>query len=423
MSWIDIAAIGVVGLTIGLYVLQVLLVRGAFQRAALEYKTPPEPMRKPRVSILKPLSGLDDELAENLESFAHLVGVEYELLFGVASIDDPAVPVVRDFIARHPEVEARLIKTDPDAALNPKVAQLIGLEGAATGDVLISCDSNVRVHPAYAKNLVGELCRPGVHLVSNVLLGNGEKTFGATMENLLLATFQAPGVVGGWALTNGGGLAITVGKSMCTWRWALEKVGGYRRVRNVLAEDQALGKLYVAEGYGVWLSFDQVENRNVHGSLMQTLHRHTRWAYTRRSIFPQGYAIEIILVPLLFATGFLFLAPSWITLTLFLGAAAVQAVGSRVFTAQLSRAPLPWWSFFLEIPRTWIYGGCWIAGWVGKRVRWRGHKLTIGPDGELEPTTAEGHARIHAVQGAATRGWTDITESVVPAAPPKLLQP
>ena len=44
----------------------------------------------PRVSILKPLAGGDDELEVNIASFAKLDYPDYEILFGVASIEDPA---------------------------------------------------------------------------------------------------------------------------------------------------------------------------------------------------------------------------------------------------------------------------------------------------------------------------------------------
>ena len=46
------------------------------------------------VSILKPVAGADDELRENLESFAALDYPAYELLIGLASPDDPARPIV-----------------------------------------------------------------------------------------------------------------------------------------------------------------------------------------------------------------------------------------------------------------------------------------------------------------------------------------
>ena len=100
--------------------------------------------RSPRVSILKPLAGADDDLEENLASFAALDYPDYEVLFGVASAGDAAIPAARRFIAAHPE-RARLVFTDPTNAVNPKVAQLLDLEREATGEVLVVSDSNVRV--------------------------------------------------------------------------------------------------------------------------------------------------------------------------------------------------------------------------------------------------------------------------------------
>src|SRR3990172_3651169 len=45
----------------------------------------PKLARSPRVSILKPLAGNDDELAKNLESFANLDYPNFQLLLAVAS--------------------------------------------------------------------------------------------------------------------------------------------------------------------------------------------------------------------------------------------------------------------------------------------------------------------------------------------------
>jgi ceramide glucosyltransferase len=69
---------------------------------AMRRRTPARaPQITPRVSILKPLAGIDDELDENLSSFATLDYPDYEILFGVASIEDPAYPVARRFVDKH----------------------------------------------------------------------------------------------------------------------------------------------------------------------------------------------------------------------------------------------------------------------------------------------------------------------------------
>src|SRR5262245_36559699 len=56
----------------------------------------------PPVTIFKPLKGLDEELEENLRSFFHLDYPVYQLLFGVADANDPAIPVVRKLLAEFP---------------------------------------------------------------------------------------------------------------------------------------------------------------------------------------------------------------------------------------------------------------------------------------------------------------------------------
>jgi cellulose synthase/poly-beta-1,6-N-acetylglucosamine synthase-like glycosyltransferase len=60
-----------------------------------------------RVSILKPLSGLEDELEENLESFARLP-FPCELILSVADASDPAREIAERVIARHPHRSIRL---------------------------------------------------------------------------------------------------------------------------------------------------------------------------------------------------------------------------------------------------------------------------------------------------------------------------
>ena len=183
------------------------------------------PQNTPRVSILKPLAGIDDELDENLSSFATLDYPDYEIVLGVASVDDGAYPVARKFVERVGHERARLIITDPDAATNPKVAQLLALERAATGEVVVVSDSNVRVTPRYLDPLLAELSSPGVGTVSNVVAGTGERTLGAAMENLQLGAIIAPGIVASAFVL---GKTITLGKSVAMWRRPSRT---YRRVR------------------------------------------------------------------------------------------------------------------------------------------------------------------------------------------------
>ncbi|MEO8585324.1 MAG: glycosyl transferase, partial [Acidobacteriota bacterium] len=97
-----------------------------------------------RVSILKPLSGLDDGLEENLASFAVLTGVSHEIILSVAHEDDPAVAVARRVIDRFPAAPFRLVLGGGPSVLlsNPKVERLVVAARVARGEILFVSDSN-----------------------------------------------------------------------------------------------------------------------------------------------------------------------------------------------------------------------------------------------------------------------------------------
>ena len=63
----------------------------------------------PGVSILRPLKGLDTNLYENLESTFTQEYPNFEILVSVAHHHDQALTIVRDLIAKHPHVNARII--------------------------------------------------------------------------------------------------------------------------------------------------------------------------------------------------------------------------------------------------------------------------------------------------------------------------
>ena len=74
----------------------------------------------PPITIFKPLKGLDEELEQNLRSFFGLDYPTYQMLFGVADENDPAIPVVQKLLAEFPDHDAQLVvgsagvRTEPE---------------------------------------------------------------------------------------------------------------------------------------------------------------------------------------------------------------------------------------------------------------------------------------------------------------------
>ena len=337
------------------------------------------PSARPRVSILKPLAGLDDALEENLSSFAALAYPDYEILLGVASVEDCAYPVARKFAERVGHDKVRLIVTDPGPAANPKVAQLNSLERAATGEVIVISDSNVRVTPGYLDALVSELSLPRVGAVSNIVAGTGERTLGAALENLQLCAVIAPGIVASATIM---GRIITLGKSMAMWREPLRRIGGFSRVAHVLSDDDILGRAFEHAGYEVRVSRWPVENRNVNCSLERTLERHTRWAKIRRVVAPMEFAFEPLLSPVAITTLACLASPTKLILCAYLSALLLQTTCAAI-TARALRGTLRWYWAPLEIVRAYVLFLCWLRACASRRVNWRGHDIELGRDSAI----------------------------------------
>jgi ceramide glucosyltransferase len=354
-----------------------MLGRGARRVAPLD--------KAPRVTIFKPLAGHDDDLEENLESFAGIDYPAFELLLGVASRGDPACAAARRFMARHPGLSIRLVVTDPDAAYNPKVAQLVGLERVATGDIYVISDSNVRVRPRYLWSLVAELSDPRVGMVTSLFGGDGERTLGAALENLQLCAYSVPGYVAWNAVS---ARPLTVGKSMAVRRRDLVKLGGFRPVGNILAEDYALGRRFLDAGFLVRTSLDAVENRNVSCSVTRTLERHTRWSKLRRALNPLAFALEPVLTPIVVASAAALLTPGKVTAAVLAGTCLVQTAAALTAVRVLRGRWLAWWYAPLEIARSYVTLLCWLRACHSRRIEWRGHAFTLARGSAIVPVAA-----------------------------------
>jgi ceramide glucosyltransferase len=365
-------AVALTAASLALYATMMLLfARGmwAHRRSA-----PPSMDRAPRVTLFKPLAGRDDDLEANLESFARIDYPSFEILLGVASPDDPAFTVARRFVARHPRLDARVVLTDPHAAINPKVAQLVGLERAATGEVYVISDSNVRVGPRYLWALVAELADPAVGMVTSLFAGTGERTIGAALENLQLCCHAAPGLL---AMMSVSKRPLTVGKSMGVRRRDLVKLGGFLPVGDVLAEDYALGRRFLDAGFLTRTSLDPVENRNVGCTVGRTLERHTRWSKMRRALYPAGFAFEPLMTPVVVASAGLALAPGEVTAALFLATCVVQTAAAHTAVRALRGTWLSWRYIPLELVRSYVGLFCWARACASRRIEWRGHAFTM----------------------------------------------
>jgi ceramide glucosyltransferase len=328
----------------------------------------------PPVTILKPLKGEDEGLEENLRSFFRLDYPVFQILFCVADKDDPAIAIVNRLLLEFPTQDAALVVGCPAFGLNPKVESLAAMFRYRKHDVILISDSNVRVRPSYLRETACYLAEPGVGLVSNLFVGVGETQIGGVLENLQLNGFIAGGVAAAAVC----GATCVVGKSMLLPVRVLEAIGGFASVRNLLAEDQAIGVRVRKAGYSIRLSHHVIENVNQSRGFKWFLNRHSRWYKIRRRMAFPAFLAE----PLanLGAVGLIW-AISGDSGVAWGGLVALYGLGMLRDAVQTRwlRGTFPRLRHLLLSPvKDLFLLPIWFDALINERVHWRGHQFLVG---------------------------------------------
>ena len=343
-------------------------------------RTPVAPTRQPvGLSILKPLCGLDDDLEANLECFAALTHEPCEVLLGVASVADASYPIAVRLARRHPR-RFRVIVQEGAPGLNPKVNQLITLARKARHDWLWVSDSNARVAPGAASEIVALLADPGVGLVTSPVVGAGETRLGARLDNLHLSGCIAPAMIASQVLAR---KDFVVGKSMALRRSDLDQLGGFAAVKDVLAEDYVLGRRVAALGKRVAIARTPVVSWSRGRSLGELLRRYQRWSLMQRKMagLATYLAVPLLMPSALALLGFV-LAPGLGRLGGLAGVWAARAGMDAVVGGRLGVGMRRAWAAPLADVAITL---CWAVALLGDQVVWRGRLLRVGAGTRLTP--------------------------------------
>lgn len=345
-----------------------------------------EPGFAPGVTILKPLRGVDPGMAEAFASHCRQhYGGEYEILFGVASMDDPAAALVGEMQAAFPERPIRLIVCPEKLGANGKVSCLAQLAPHAKHDFLVVNDSDIRVGPRYLEHVMAPFAAdPGekpVGLVTALYRGHTHGSLGSKLEALGISTDFAPAVLTSRFLERG--LHFGLGSTLAVSRAALDAMGGFASLADYLADDYQLGARIHAAGFRVELAHEVVETSVPAWSFSGFVDHQLRWMRTMRESRRAGYAGMVFSYGLawaflnLIASGFSLPAFALFSLALLLRVSLALGVGVGILgDGQVLR------DLWLLLPRDLMALGLWAWSYASNTVVWRGERMVI-QDGRI----------------------------------------
>ncbi len=295
-----------------------LIVYGAFLAFTLRFRPRREARidlgsRFPRVSILKPMKNLVDDITANLESYFTLDYPNYELIFGLDSLDDASLPVIRSLGGRFPEIPVSIVTTGHSDEQNPKIFKLARMEASAAGELFWVTDANTRVAADTLNRLVREYQRSSAHVVFSPIRGTGSRSLPSLMENMSLNLFTSGNIITAWKAFR---QQIIVGKSMLIEKAALGHFGGFSYFSAFLAEDFVIGEAFENGGFTLSCDCTWIDNVNRTTTFAGFFRRMARWAKLRLRLKPVFYVLEVFLNPvaLSLALPLLFPAAGWLAL-------------------------------------------------------------------------------------------------------------
>jgi ceramide glucosyltransferase len=331
----------------------------------------------PGVSILKPIKGVDPRMFAGFVSHcAQVYAGEFELLFGVSSLEDAAVAEVARLRVEFPGVPIQLIECPLRLGTSGKVSNLVQMLPEARFEHAVINDSDILVSPLYLQRVMAPFADPSVGLVTAPYIGRAENTLWSRLESLGISTDFMAGVLTARKLE--GGIRFGLGSTLATTKTALAAAGGLAALAETLADDYEMGARIAAAGYRVELVHEVVETTVPAYTLRGFCEHQLRWARSTRDSRRLGYiglGVTYVLpwaLATVLATGGALWSFSLLSMALLVRAAVALTVGVGILRdGQVLR------NFWL-LPLRDLFGLMfWLWSYAGDTVVWRGERFTL----------------------------------------------
>ncbi|CAF0986251.1 unnamed protein product [Rotaria sordida] len=251
----------------------------------------------PGVSIIKPLTGLDTNLYENLKTFFNLQYPRYELLFCVQEHDNELIDLIERLREEYPDVDSqlfvgsqkfssgdKLLKNDTMDIKNPKIYNMLPAYEKAQYPYILISDSGLLMHEHTLYDMV--MCMTdNVGLVHQMPFTCDRKGFAASVEKVYFGTQHARM----YMTINLIGINCVTGMSCLIRKECIDRVGGLRAFGHYIAEDYYIAYEVAKQGWKLRVASTPAQQNSGEYSVSTWIDRMIRWCKLRMRLSPLAY--------------------------------------------------------------------------------------------------------------------------------------
>jgi ceramide glucosyltransferase len=341
--------------------------------------------RVPATTVLKPLCGDEPRLREALLSFCTQdFPAPLQLIFGVRSPTDTALPIVRDLKAQHPHLDIEIVVDPAVHGPNFKTSNLINMMPFAKHDIIVVSDSDILIDPDHLRKIIARLAGSSATIVT--CLYRGAPAHPESWVSQLGALY-----IDAWYLPAAAVDRTVFGMTACyspmmalRREFVATELDNFHALATTVGDDARIGRIATTGGHKIELAPFLVLTAVSETRLYQLFLRELRWARVMRAMRPGQYPGLIFTHALPVALLMVALSPGTATALLFgcigaLRALLLATVEARVGRAPTAKTPTPWFLMFREF----LYFGVWLWAFANRTMILRGRKLRIQPGGRM----------------------------------------
>ncbi|MBI5595974.1 MAG: glycosyltransferase [Elusimicrobia bacterium] len=337
----------------------------------LRRRAAPAWAKPPRVSLIKPLCGVERGLEENLATALAQDYPDYEVVFSLQDEADPARAVAERLRARRPDL-VKVVVDPACAGPNGRLCNILTATKRADGEVLVYSDSDMHLDPGYLRAITAPLSDAQVGVACTLYRAWRPRGFFETLELLSLNAEFVPSMV---FATVTGASAACPGASQALRRETLERIGGLEPMADTLVEDFELGTAVLRAGLRIAF-VPHVARTGIDLRSWRDWWRHQLyWDQNTRAASPAGFFFTWLVRGVPFAVLYALLGGFWgagiVTVTL---AARLATGAANAWLLEDADGMRALWA----LPLRDLAGlATWFAALSGRTVHWKGRVFTL----------------------------------------------